>query len=568
MNKNINQTQKSTIPSNTIQTKKNENPQESEDEQILGPIPTDFKIEGLTAEQQQYLTTQILRQTPEYEAAWSLELWKKNQQRIFVEHLEKQRKKLESEWKHQLQLRDDKRKEILQNEQKRIEKLGQNLEKLIQETQQKQLQLTQNEKELALKKSQLESDYNRKISDMKHEIKLNKDETAHIVNLERQNIKELQEKCDHLTKRNKFLEDKNQDLIDQLRDMKKEFSTTDQSKLMNENESLKNQITELTASKAKYKLQWKKATQSLQKQKRNHEIQIQQFMDRERQMFLDLQREWQTIRQDGTPMGLGGPTPYSNWNQNVWTGMIPYGQPNLYPSFGGHLNLNQPHQIDPSVVNPMYAMNQLNPIPSQTSNFPQSTTPQDKETSEPTTDLLKKEIEAMKQEALSEQLKKQPKEQDLDKEKKDKKEDKKPIEAPVKGFKSNTDKKVSPLRPDRKDTTPKKGRAIIKKDESDSRKDAKNKENIDQNSGKSSKPSSKTSSKSKPSSKASEKKIENEIKETKEIKKEENNIGEEIKRITREKARLLQSGAYDETSPIIQQLNEKLQQLIIDSSKR
>ena len=91
-------------------------PNEIESDLDIPQIPADYAIEGLTSEQQEYLTTHLLRQTPEYQAAWTLELWKKNQQRHFLEHLEKERKRVENEWKDQLKARDEKRKNILQND--------------------------------------------------------------------------------------------------------------------------------------------------------------------------------------------------------------------------------------------------------------------------------------------------------------------------------------------------------------------------------------------------------------------------------------------------------------------
>ncbi|KAG2386655.1 hypothetical protein C9374_002399 [Naegleria lovaniensis] len=213
-------------------------------------------LSSLNEEQQQLLAKELIRNTPEYKAAWELELWKKREKQVFKKQLEQKEQmhlqKVEAALREEYSKKDkqltDQREMLKQKEMKYTQAL--------EDMEKREKQLIQVEQELRRRKTELESDYARKLEHMEHVIKMEKESFQHRLQLETIKNQELQKRID-------------QQLSHDVMELNEKIT-----KLQVENESLESKLHETTNSKQSYKLQWKKVTEELQRAKKKHEAEL------------------------------------------------------------------------------------------------------------------------------------------------------------------------------------------------------------------------------------------------------------------------------------------------------
>ncbi|EFC46000.1 predicted protein [Naegleria gruberi] len=216
----------------------------------------------MTDEQQRELAVELIRNTPEYKAAWELELWKKREKTVYKKQLEEKEKqhlknveaKLREEFsKYEKQILEQ--KEILKSKE-------QQYNQVLEEMNAREKQLVGVELELRRRKTELETDYQRKIEHMEHVIKMEKESFQQRLQLETIKNQELQKRID-------------QQLSHDVMELNERIT-----KLQVENESLESKLHQATNSKQNYKIQWKKVSEELIRTKKKQESELRKLQQK------------------------------------------------------------------------------------------------------------------------------------------------------------------------------------------------------------------------------------------------------------------------------------------------
>jgi len=222
----------------------------------------ELELENLSEEQQQLFAKELIRNTPEYKAAWELELWKKREKQVYKKQLEQKEKQhlknIEIVWREDCTKKEKAIDELRGHLKVKESKYSEAIEEM--DKREKQLALV--EQELRRRKSELESDYQRKIEHMEHVIKMEKESFQQRLQLETTKNQELQKRID-------------QQLSHDVVELNEKIT-----KLQIENESLESKLHQTTNSKQSYKLQWKKCQEELQKTKKKHETEMRKFQQK------------------------------------------------------------------------------------------------------------------------------------------------------------------------------------------------------------------------------------------------------------------------------------------------
>lgn len=201
---------------------------------------------ALTKEEREAIVKKVLRQTPEYQSLWEVEVYKENEKIKFNKQLEIIKKQKISEWKKEFDEKFDKKKNSLVDQQKKIEEFTEKLKKKQEELQKKEKNLIDLERELRRRKIDVEKDLELKYGEMEHRMKLLKEECAHKVDLTLAEMEKIKQDKSFFEK--------------QTEDMRKSHLDFEKTKLLATNfekdnqhlqEKLKSSLDELTQSEKK-----------------------------------------------------------------------------------------------------------------------------------------------------------------------------------------------------------------------------------------------------------------------------------------------------------------------------
>eukprot|EP00817_Percolomonadidae_sp_ATCC50343_P003790 CAMPEP_0117425858 /NCGR_PEP_ID=MMETSP0758-20121206/6084_1 /TAXON_ID=63605 /ORGANISM="Percolomonas cosmopolitus, Strain AE-1 (ATCC 50343)" /LENGTH=428 /DNA_ID=CAMNT_0005210671 /DNA_START=29 /DNA_END=1311 /DNA_ORIENTATION=+ len=249
-------------------------------------------IEGMSAEEQQRFIEEILRKTPEYQASWELELWKKNQKRAFLQFMKTKEKEFTDKFEKESKKKLDKERQALQDEKDKLVSHNEKLERSIIELESREKKIKHLERELHQQKASLSKDHERKAEDMRHAIKLAKEECVHKVDMERKRSRTLTDENQTLRNRLNVLTEKYDHLLNDYHELKKNHVESDTSKMQLDINRLKDNLDEANASKKKYKHQAKKLKKELDVQARKHQSTIHDLNHQHNRMLFDIKREF------------------------------------------------------------------------------------------------------------------------------------------------------------------------------------------------------------------------------------------------------------------------------------
>jgi centrosomal protein CEP120 len=243
-------------------------------------------IEGVTSAEEEQVALELIRNTPEYTAAWELELWKRQEKHTFVQHLKDKEKNHIQALKSEISTREEKHRKRLLEQRDMIEKVEKSLREKLSQMERREQKLVEVDQELKRRRTELESDHSRKLEDMKHVIKLAKEDCLHKIEMERTKSEELERLNKQQATRIETLEEQYRHLLEEYHEFRKQVSSSDQTMLQNqlnkltlENTDLEKKLHEATRSKQNYKNLWKRTEAQVEAVKRNYEEKLDRIRD-------------------------------------------------------------------------------------------------------------------------------------------------------------------------------------------------------------------------------------------------------------------------------------------------
>nr|CAG4716753.1 unnamed protein product [Naegleria fowleri] len=285
-------------------------------------------LSALNEEQQQLLAKELIRNTPEYKAAWELELWKKREKQVYKKQLEQKEKLHLQKVEEALKNEYSKKEKQLAEQKELLKQKETKYTQALEELDKREKQLIQVEQELRRRKTELESDFARKLEHMEHVIKMEKESFQHRLQLETLKNQELQKRID-------------QQLSHDVMELNEKIT-----KLQVENESLESKLHETTNSKQSYKLQWKKVTEELQRIKKKHESELRKL--HQQVMALHQLQQVTPTSNPSFPFQYPFGTPFNSSNYPMMMNS------NNYPSNPSYFDSNviSHHQVSSQVGRP------------------------------------------------------------------------------------------------------------------------------------------------------------------------------------------------------------------------
>eukprot|EP01062_Namystynia_karyoxenos_P081631 TRINITY_DN9007_c0_g1_i1.p1 TRINITY_DN9007_c0_g1~~TRINITY_DN9007_c0_g1_i1.p1 ORF type:complete len:460 (+),score=177.59 TRINITY_DN9007_c0_g1_i1:90-1382(+) len=163
---------------------------------------------------------QLIRSSPEYAAAWELELWKRQQQTAFARRLEEERRRATAAHAEQLQMRA---KEQEREHQRRMQALGQldeRRERDLEAAHERRQQLQQCEQELRRRREDIERERLAAAAECEARLRRGKEEASHRVAMEQLKQRQLEHQNKELAARLEDAERRYQKLWDDFADFK------------------------------------------------------------------------------------------------------------------------------------------------------------------------------------------------------------------------------------------------------------------------------------------------------------------------------------------------------------
>ncbi len=212
-------------------------------------------LEKLSEEEQKLMAQELIRQTPEYQVAWELELWKADEKKKFKKILQEKEKDAEEKLHQQIREKEEEFEQNITNRKIHVDQLEDKYRKMLQDLEKKEKILESADAELKRRRNELEKDFERKLDDMQHHLKLNREQCAHKIELSEQRSatfeKRIQELYEELSSHSKSKKE-----LDSLH-IRVEKYENEVQQLKTENEKLKEQLIECEKSKRGYKHQSK-----------------------------------------------------------------------------------------------------------------------------------------------------------------------------------------------------------------------------------------------------------------------------------------------------------------------
>jgi centrosomal protein CEP120 len=243
-------------------------------------------IEGVSSTEEEQVALELIRNTPEYAAAWELELWKQQEKHKFMQHLKQKERHHIQALKSEIVSREDKHRQKLQEHRQQLEEFEKNLKEKLSQMERREQKLIDVDQELKRRRAELESDHARKLEDMKHVIKLAKEDCLHKIEMERGRAEELDKLNKQQSSRIENLEEQYRRSLEEYHEFRKQVSSSDQTllqtqlnKLSLENSDIEKKLHEATRAKQNYKNLWKRTEAQIEQLKRVYEEKITQLRD-------------------------------------------------------------------------------------------------------------------------------------------------------------------------------------------------------------------------------------------------------------------------------------------------
>ncbi|KAM6304354.1 centrosomal protein of 120 kDa isoform 3-T3 [Podargus strigoides] len=210
------------------------------------------------------------RETLEYKAALELEMWKEMQEDLFENQLKKKEmahmQALAEEWKK----RDREREALVKKKVAEYTVLEEQLQKTLRDLDERERQLFSAESEIQRVKKELQAEHERNLQELQDSVRRAREECAHLVELERSKIKQLEEDKLRLQQQLYEAENKHKILEKEFQQYKEQQSSKPEIQLQSEINLLTLEKVELgrklesaTKSKLHYKQQWTRALKEL-----------------------------------------------------------------------------------------------------------------------------------------------------------------------------------------------------------------------------------------------------------------------------------------------------------------
>ncbi|NWQ80441.1 CE120 protein, partial [Columbina picui] len=218
------------------------------------------------------------RETLEYKAALELEMWKEMQEDIFENQLKKKEmahmQALAEEWKK----RDREREALVKKKVTEYTVLEEQLQKTLRDLDKRERQLFGAESELQRVKKELQAEHERNLQELQDSMRRAREECAHLVELERSKIKQLEDDKLHLQQQLYEAEAKHKTLEKEFQQYKEQQSSKPEIQLQSEinlltleKVELERKLESATKSKLHYKQQWTRALKELARLKQREQ---------------------------------------------------------------------------------------------------------------------------------------------------------------------------------------------------------------------------------------------------------------------------------------------------------
>ncbi|KAM6304353.1 centrosomal protein of 120 kDa isoform 2-T2 [Podargus strigoides] len=218
------------------------------------------------------------RETLEYKAALELEMWKEMQEDLFENQLKKKEmahmQALAEEWKK----RDREREALVKKKVAEYTVLEEQLQKTLRDLDERERQLFSAESEIQRVKKELQAEHERNLQELQDSVRRAREECAHLVELERSKIKQLEEDKLRLQQQLYEAENKHKILEKEFQQYKEQQSSKPEIQLQSEINLLTLEKVELgrklesaTKSKLHYKQQWTRALKELARLKQREQ---------------------------------------------------------------------------------------------------------------------------------------------------------------------------------------------------------------------------------------------------------------------------------------------------------
>ncbi|XP_063434844.1 centrosomal protein of 120 kDa-like [Mytilus trossulus] len=230
------------------------------------------------------------RETPEYQAAIELELWKETQEKNFENQLKQKEasymKALAEEWKK----RDREREVLMKKKLAEYANLEEQLRKTLKDLEKREKQLAANEQEVMRLKKDLQRDHDAKLQEMKEASRRMKDDVDHKIELEKSKTKEIENLVERYKREMNEAEMKYHRLEKDFAVYKEQQNTKPEVRLQAEinlltleKVELERKLDTVNKSKVHYKQQWGRALKELARLKQKEQTAAKAELKRQQQ---------------------------------------------------------------------------------------------------------------------------------------------------------------------------------------------------------------------------------------------------------------------------------------------
>ncbi|XP_076104445.1 centrosomal protein of 120 kDa-like isoform X2 [Mytilus galloprovincialis] len=230
------------------------------------------------------------RETPEYQAAIELELWKETQEKTFENQLKQKEasymKALAEEWKK----RDRERELLMKKKLAEYANLEEQLRKTLKDLEKREKQLAANEQEVMRLKKDLQREHDAKLQEMKEASRRMKDDVDHKIELEKSKTKEIENLVERYKRELNEAEMKYHKLEKDFAVYKEQQNTKPEVRLQAEinlltleKVELERKLDTVNKSKVHYKQQWGRALKELARLKQKEQTAAKAELKRQQQ---------------------------------------------------------------------------------------------------------------------------------------------------------------------------------------------------------------------------------------------------------------------------------------------
>lgn len=152
----------------------------------------------LSEEERKALAQHVIRQTPEYIAAWELEHWKQQEKRQFEREMQHRMNLMEQQLQERMKQHQLQYEQGIQDSKAKLEKMESKLQSKIAEVAERERLLVEVERELRRRRQELEKDHESKVIQMQHQIAMAREQCANKIDVVEQKLEQANAKTEEL----------------------------------------------------------------------------------------------------------------------------------------------------------------------------------------------------------------------------------------------------------------------------------------------------------------------------------------------------------------------------------